>query len=37
MMDEKGIGLVMVILIAFLPGYFAVNTSLDLVKSERKL
>jgi phosphate/sulfate permease len=27
---QKGIGLVMVILIAFLPGYFAVNTNLDL-------
>ncbi len=27
---QKGIGLVMVILIAFLPGYFAINTSLDL-------
>lgn len=27
---QKGIGLVMVILIAFLPGFFAVNTSLDL-------
>ena len=27
---QKGIGLVMVILIAFLPGYFAVNTTLDL-------
>lgn len=27
---QKGIGLVMVILIAFLPGYFAINASLDL-------
>ncbi len=27
---QKGIGLVMVILIAFLPGYFAVNTNLNL-------
>jgi PiT family inorganic phosphate transporter len=27
---QKGIGLVMVILIAFLPGYFAINTSLDM-------
>jgi PiT family inorganic phosphate transporter len=27
---QKGIGLVMVILIAFLPGYFAINTTLDL-------
>lgn len=27
---QKGIGLVMVILIAFLPGYFAVNANLDL-------
>lgn len=27
---QKGIGLVMVILIAFLPGYFAINTNLDL-------
>ncbi len=27
---QKGIGLVMVILIAFLPGFFAINTSLDL-------
>lgn len=34
---QKGIGLVMVILIAFLPGYFAVNTSLDLVKVKESL
>ena len=27
---QKGIGLVMVILIAFLPGYFAINTTLDM-------
>lgn len=27
---QKGIGLVMVILIAFLPGYFAVNTNLNI-------
>jgi PiT family inorganic phosphate transporter len=34
---QKGIGLVMVILIAFLPGYFAVNTNLDLVQVKESL
>jgi PiT family inorganic phosphate transporter len=34
---QKGIGLVMVILIAFLPGYFAVNTNLDLVQVKTSL
>lgn len=34
---QKGIGLVMVILIAFLPGYFAVNTNLDLVQVKSSL
>ncbi len=34
---QKGIGLVMVILIAFLPGYFAVNTNLDLVEVKTSL
>lgn len=34
---QKGIGLVMVILIAFLPGFFAVNTSLDLVELKGSL
>ena len=34
---QKGIGLVMVILIAFLPGYFAVNTNLDLVQVQTSL
>jgi PiT family inorganic phosphate transporter len=34
---QKGIGLVMVILIAFLPGYFAVNTNLDLVEVKSSL
>jgi PiT family inorganic phosphate transporter len=34
---QKGIGLVMVILIAFLPGYFAVNTNLDLAQVKSSL
>jgi phosphate/sulfate permease len=34
---QKGIGLVMVILIAFLPGYFAINTNLDLEKIQTSL
>ncbi len=34
---QKGIGLVMVILIAFLPGYFAVNTNLDLSQVKSSL
>jgi PiT family inorganic phosphate transporter len=34
---QKGIGLVMVILIAFLPGYFAINTNLDLSKVQTSL
>jgi PiT family inorganic phosphate transporter len=34
---QKGIGLVMVILIAFLPGYFAINTNLDLTKVQTSL
>jgi phosphate/sulfate permease len=34
---QKGIGLVMVILIAFLPGYFAVNTNLDLAQVKTSL
>ena len=34
---QKGIGLVMVILIAFLPGYFAVNTNLDLAQVQTSL
>ncbi|MHA8091340.1 inorganic phosphate transporter [Aquirufa regiilacus] len=34
---QKGIGLVMVILIAFLPGFFAVNTNLDLVEVKSSL
>jgi PiT family inorganic phosphate transporter len=34
---QKGIGLVMVILIAFLPGYFAVNTNLNLVEVKTSL
>jgi phosphate/sulfate permease len=34
---QKGIGLVMVILIAFLPGYFAVNTNLDIPEVKASL
>jgi PiT family inorganic phosphate transporter len=34
---QKGIGLVMVILIAFLPGYFAVNTNLNLTEVKESL
>jgi PiT family inorganic phosphate transporter len=34
---QKGIGLVMVILIAFLPGYFAVNTNLNIPEVKASL
>ncbi|MHA8057026.1 inorganic phosphate transporter [Aquirufa nivalisilvae] len=34
---QKGIGLVMVILIAFLPGYFAINSTLDLQRLQKDL
>lgn len=34
---QKGIGLVMVILIAFLPSYFAINTNLDLAQVQISL
>lgn len=34
---QKGIGLVMVILIAFLPGYFAVNTNLNIPELKQSL
>jgi len=34
---QKGIGLVMMILIAFLPGYFAINTDVDPFKLQKEV